>query len=78
MDEIKLKVLKLLSKQYPTIAEASTEIINLQSILNLPCGTEHFISDVHGEYEAFQHVLKNASVQSCDKERLRCHTKEDR
>lgn len=61
MDEIKLKVLKLLSKQYPTIAEASTEIINLQSILNLPCGTEHFISDVHGEYEQFNHVIRNGS-----------------
>ena len=46
---------------YPMIAAASTEIINLQSILNLPKGTEHFITDVHGEYEAFAHVLKNGS-----------------
>ncbi len=56
-----LKPLKLLSKQYPTIASASTEIINLQSILNLPAATEHFISDVHGEYEQFNHVLRNGS-----------------
>jgi fructose-1,6-bisphosphatase-3 len=53
--------LKLLSKQYPTIDAASTEIINLQAILNLPKGTEHFLSDIHGEYESFNHVLKNAS-----------------
>ena len=53
--------LKLLSKQYPTIAEASTEIINLEAILNLPKGTEHFLSDIHGEYEPFIHVLRNGS-----------------
>ena len=46
---------------YPTIGKASTEIINLQSILNLPKGTEHFMSDLHGEYEAFSHVLRNGS-----------------
>ncbi len=56
-----LKYLTLLSKQYPTMNEASTEIINLQAILNLPKGTEHFLTDVHGEYEQFVHVLKNAS-----------------
>lgn len=56
-----LEYAKLLSRQYPNIAEASTEIINLQAILNLPKGTEHFISDVHGENESFKHVLKNAS-----------------
>lgn len=56
-----LKYLSLLSKQYPTINTASTEIINLQAILNLPKGTEHFLTDIHGEYEAFNHVLKNAS-----------------
>lgn len=55
------KYLKLLAKQYPNITSASTEIINLQAILNLPKGTEHFISDIHGEYEAFSHVLRNAS-----------------
>ncbi|MDU5105316.1 fructose-1,6-bisphosphatase [Clostridium sp.] len=53
--------LKLLAKQYPTIAEASTEIINLEAILNLPKGTEHFLSDIHGEYEPFIHVLRNGS-----------------
>lgn len=56
-----LRYLKLLSKQYPTISSASTEIINLEAILNLPKGTEHFISDIHGEYESFTHMLKNAS-----------------
>lgn len=56
-----LHYLKLLAKQYPTISKASSEIINLQSILNLPKGTEHFISDIHGEYESFTHMLKNAS-----------------
>ena len=55
------KYLERLSELYPSIATASTEIINLQSILNLPKGTEHFLSDVHGEYEAFSHVLKNGS-----------------
>ncbi len=53
-----LRYLKLLSKQYPSISSASSEIINLQAILNLPKGTEHFISDVHGEYESFTHMLK--------------------
>lgn len=56
-----LRYLELLSRSFSTIAEASTEIINLKAILNLPKGTEHFMTDVHGEYEAFQHVLKNAS-----------------
>ena len=56
-----LRYLHLLSRTFPTIAEASTEIINLEAILNLPKGTEHFLADLHGEYEAFQHVLKNAS-----------------
>lgn len=51
----------LLSKLFPTIAEASTEIINLEAIMHLPKGTEHFLADIHGENEAFQHVLKNAS-----------------
>ena len=51
------KYLELLSQSFPTIADASTEIINLSAILNLPKGTEHFLADIHGEYEAFQHVL---------------------
>lgn len=53
--------LEYLAELYPTIEKASTEIINLQSIINLPKGTEHFLSDVHGEYEAFSHVLRNGS-----------------
>lgn len=56
-----MRYLQLLSHSFPTIADASTEIINLEAILNLPKGTEHFLTDLHGEYEAFQHVLKNAS-----------------
>ncbi len=56
-----LKYLKLLSKQFPNIHEASTEIINLEAILNLPKGTEHFLSDVHGEDEAFLHIVKSGS-----------------
>ncbi len=59
--EKNMRYLQLLSQSFPTIAEASTEIINLQAILHLPKGTEHYIADVHGEYEAFLHVLKNAS-----------------
>ena len=59
--EKELKYLKILSKQYPSISKASTEIINLEAILNLPKGTEHFISDIHGEYEQFVHILKNGS-----------------
>lgn len=55
------RYLQLLSQSFPTIADATTEIINLAAILNLPKGTEHFLADIHGEYEAFQHVLKNAS-----------------
>ena len=57
----KLEYLKLLAKQYPTVQQASTEIINLRAIQNLPKATEHFISDVHGEFEAFQHILNSAS-----------------
>ena len=56
-----LKYLELLSKNFRNIAETSTEIINLEAILNLPKGTEHFLSDIHGEYEAFTHVLRNGS-----------------
>ena len=56
-----LHYLKMLAKQFPNVQAASTEIINLQAILNLPKGTEHFISDVHGEFEAFQHILNSAS-----------------
>ena len=59
--DVDLRVLQLLSQTFPTIAAASTEIINLQAILNLPKGTEHFMADIHGEYEAFLHILRNAS-----------------
>jgi fructose-1,6-bisphosphatase-3 len=55
------KYLNLLAERFPNIQSASTEIINLEAILNLPKGTEHFLSDIHGEYETFSHVLANAS-----------------
>jgi fructose-1,6-bisphosphatase-3 len=53
--------LKIQSKFFPTVNDACKEIINLSSILSLPKGTEHFLSDIHGEYEAFSHIIKNAS-----------------
>ena len=56
-----LRYLRMLSHQYPTLRSAGTEIINLQAILNLPKGCEHFISDVHGEHEAFLHILNSCS-----------------
>ena len=56
-----MRYLSLLSQSFPSVATASTEIINLESILNLPKGTEHFMADLHGEYQAFRHILKNAS-----------------
>lgn len=56
-----LKYLKLLSSKFRNISETTIEIINLQAILNLPKGTEHFLTDIHGEYPAFNHVLKNGS-----------------
>ncbi len=61
MDATELRYLELLSRSFPTAAKASAEIINLSAILNLPKGTEFFASDIHGEYEAFSHILKNAS-----------------
>ncbi len=61
MEQLEQVYLKSLSKQFPTIADASTEIINLQAIMSLPKGTEHFLTDIHGEYEQFNHVLKNGS-----------------
>ncbi len=61
LELMELKYLKSLANQYRNIAAASTEIINLQAILNLPKGTEHFLTDIHGEYEQFNHVLKNGS-----------------
>ncbi|MBQ6529337.1 MAG: fructose-bisphosphatase class III, partial [Clostridia bacterium] len=61
METNEIKYLERLSELYPTIDSAATEIINLQAILNLPKGTEHFLSDIHGEYAAFSHVLRNGS-----------------
>ncbi|MBQ9023422.1 MAG: fructose-1,6-bisphosphatase [Eubacterium sp.] len=61
MKKSEMKYLDVLSRQYPTIASAATEIINLRAILSLPKGTEHFISDIHGEYEQFIHIMNNGS-----------------
>ena len=61
IDRERTHYLEQLSEMYPTISKASSEIINLKAILNLPKGTEHFISDIHGEYDAFSHVLRNGS-----------------
>ena len=61
------KYLNLLSKEFPSVQEVSTELINLTAILNLPKGTEHFVSDIHGEYETFNHFLKNGSGVTRDK-----------
>ena len=55
------RYLELLSRSFPTIAEASAEVINLSAILNLPKSTEFFASDIHGEFEAFSHILRNGS-----------------
>jgi len=57
----KQKYLKILSRQYPTADSVISEIVNLQAIINLPKGTEHFLSDIHGEWEQFSHVLRNGS-----------------
>ncbi|WP_461629437.1 fructose-1,6-bisphosphatase [Labilibaculum euxinus] len=59
--EDELRFLNLLAEKFPTVQAACTEIINLESIMNLPKGTEHFLTDIHGEYETFSHVLRNAS-----------------
>ena len=61
LTEERLQYLELLSQKFPSPAQVSTEIINLNAILGLPKGTEHFISDIHGEYRFFMHILKNAS-----------------
>ena len=62
-----LHYLRLLSKQYPTVQAAGTEIIRLNAILNLPKGTEHFLSDIHGEHEAFLHILNSGSGEVTEK-----------
>ena len=56
-----MRLLEILSQTFPNSSSASSEIINLEAILNLPKGTEHFVADVHGENEAFLHILRNAS-----------------
>lgn len=63
----RLRYLQLLSKQYPTIQAAGSEIIRLETILNLPKGTEHFMSDIHGEHEAFLHILNSCSGEVKEK-----------
>lgn len=60
-DDRDLRLLQLLSQTFGTVSAASTEIINLEAILNLPKGTEHFVADLHGEHKAFNHILRNAS-----------------
>ena len=63
IEEVKedLRYLRLLARDFPTVSSVSTEIINLEAILHLPKPTEHFLADLHGEHEAFQHILRNAS-----------------
>ena len=56
-----MRLLGLLAQSFPNVETACTEIINLEAILNLPKGTEHFMADIHGEHEAFEHILRNAS-----------------
>jgi fructose-1,6-bisphosphatase-3 len=78
-----IKYLNLLARQFPTIQTASSEIINLEAILNLPKGTEHFLSDIHGEYEIFSHVLRNGSgvvrqkIEDVFKNTLRKYVKDE-
>ena len=62
-----LRYLKLLAQQYPTVQDASNQVIHLEAILNLPKGTEHFMSDIHGEHEAFLHILKSSSGEVKEK-----------
>ena len=59
--DYELKYLQILAKDFRTVQEVSTELINLTAILNLPKGTEHFLSDIHGEYDTFNHFIKNGS-----------------
>ena len=61
VEDRELKYLQLLGQNFPTIGATATEIINLKAILNLPKGTEHFVYDLHGEFEAFDHVIRNGS-----------------
>lgn len=83
VSEDELKYLRLLSEKYPSIPSVCREIINLKAILNLPKGTEHFMSDLHGEYEAFFHILNNAAgvikekVDMIFKERLSARERQE-
>jgi fructose-1,6-bisphosphatase-3 len=61
MEHYEYKYLSQLAKEFPTVQQVSTELINLTAILNLPKGTEHFLSDIHGEYDTFNHFIKNGS-----------------
>lgn len=63
IEEVKedIRYLRLLARDFPTVSSVTTEIINLEAILHLPKPTEHFLADIHGEHEAFQHILRNAS-----------------
>ena len=70
MERENIKVLQLLSREFPNRRAAFAEIINLQAILNLPKGTEHFLSDIHGEYEAFKHIMNNCSGVISEKVKL--------
>ena len=70
MEKENIKVLQLLSREFPNRRAAFAEIINLQAILNLPKGTEHFLSDIHGEYEAFKHIMNNCSGVISEKVKL--------
>ena len=62
-----IRYLTLLSKEFPSVQSACAEIIKLEAIRSLPKGTEHFMSDIHGEHEAFLHILNNASGAICEK-----------
>ena len=63
--EMELRYLQLLSREFPTVQSVCAEIMNLNAILQLPKGTEHFMSDIHGEHEAFLHILNNGSGAIC-------------
>ena len=76
LTEERLQYLELLSQKFPSPAQVSTEIINLNAILGLPKGSEHFISDIHGEYRLFLHILKNASG-SVRRKIFQCFTEEE-
>ena len=67
MTDRELRLLQQMAREYPTVQAASAEIINLTAILNLPKGTEHFMSDIHGEHEAFLHILNNGSGAVAEK-----------